>query len=511
MQTATPRHRPRHTVRAIVGTPCLMAFLAVVFAVVLSPINPTAQAGSYTDTLQIAVPREPRHLSPINERQFLTAELLYQNVYEGLVRYNSRGDIVTSLSRAWSHNKDHTRWSFELQRNVQFHDGAEFTADDVVFTFRNLQVQDVGIWNPIFKDIAFVQRDTKWRVTFILKRPVVDFLHYLARPEAVIVNTFTWRDNATNPEGTGPYTYAIYVRGQRLELQSNSAYWGRSPQIDTVVFHFNKPPKQIAKELKNGTIDGVWGLEDRALLSQIQFPHTQVHASEGAGVLSLIINQGDGPLIHQPLRRAIQHAIDPQAIVQSVYNGMGHPAHGVVKSFGKITLDKPRFAYDPKQAMDILARAGYAQKLTLKLSVLDRPDMRQSARVIVHQLQQVGVVAVVDYIPLPQWHQKININKDYEIALTTILGGATVLNYITPNVYNYKDNSINKLVDSVIASPDSEQKMKSLQEIQRRVVENVTTIPLVELDYISVFRRDIKGIWHTAYKPQFIIDEIRLQ
>ena len=428
-----------------------------------------------------------------------------------MVRYNSKGRLVTSLARAWSHNKDYTKWSFELQRHVLFHDGAEFTADDVIFTFRNLKVQNIGVLNQLFDNIQFVQKDNKWRVTFILKRPTVDFLHYLAIPEAVIVNTFTWRKNTTKPQGTGPYVYALNIRGQRLELSSNNAYWGEKPQIDKVVFHFNKTPENIKQGLQSGVLDGVWGIEDPLLIPKIMAPNVKIHSMEGAGVLSLIINQGDGALIHQSLRRAIKHALNPKVILESVYGGYGKLTHGVVKSFGKMTLDKPKYDYDPEQTMDILSRSGYAQSLSLRLSVLDRPDLRKATKVITHQLAKVGIVTVVDYIPLHQWYQKIHIDKDYEIALTVIRGGSTILDYRSPNLYNYEDHETNRLVQSVIASPNQHDKMTNLKSIQEKVVDNVTTIPLLELDYISLFDKSVKGIWQTKHCPQLIIDEIRIQ
>ena len=484
----------------------------LIFSVVLScTILLSAFASNNSKEVNIASMVSPKHLGLADNSAITAPEILYQNVYESLVRYNSSNKIVTGLARAWSHNADFTEWTFELQREVTFHDGVEFSSDDVVFTFRNLQVRDLGTWNKLFSDIIFVKKDGPWRVVFLLKRPMRDFLKYLARPEAVIVNSATWFSNEIKPNGTGPFIYSLFQRDERLELLKNHSYWDHSRQIDKIVYHFNLSVHEIATKINKGKLDGVIGLQDMSILSQFSPNFFDINSNPGGGILTVFMNQKNGAMANYNVRNIIAHAINRQELIDVGMAGHATPAYTTVKAYDEVSYAKPFYEYSKERARALMARTGYNQGLSVRISVQDIPSMRLFASLIKNQLKKIGVMAEIIPVPVNKWNTHIYKNKDFEIALMNIEGELNILDYASPNFFNYSSTVMNRLVEQVIYTDNATSKIESMEKIRHIIAQDALVIPLIKMDYISVFKRGIMVPKHSTYRPEILFNDTYIE
>ena len=485
-----------------------VAFVSVVWAFFLS-------AGAYamdnTKEINIVSMNSPKHLSLFDHTAPTAQEILYQNIFEGLVRYNANGKMVTGLARAWSHTIDYKQWTFELRRNVLFHDGAQFSADDVIFTFRNIKSSNLGTWNTLFDNIAFVKKDSPWRVVFILKRPVQDFLKYLARPEAVIVNSATWFNNKTQPNGTGPFMYSTFEQGKQLVLLKNHSYWDSLGWVDKVVYTFNHPIEQAVQDMKMGKYHGIIGIKNAKAISNLDTQKFQVMSHAGAGVLQLVVNQNRGALAQHPVRVAIAHALNRPQMVDEIMRGHASVATDTVMAYDSLDGEKPRYEFSLEKARDIVNRSGYNQGLAVKISIQDTPQMHMFAFAIKKQIEQANINVIIVPIPVDKWYTHIRKNKDFEMALTLSQGEFNILDYSSPNYFNYHNDDMNTLVDSVIASETVDAKMMAMGRIQSMMADDAIVIPIIKLNYISVLDKEIKTPKHSNYRPQFLLNETYIE
>lgn len=453
----------------------------------------------------------PQNLSLFDHKGGYGAEILYQNVYEGLVRYNANGKIVTGLAQAWFHNTDYTRWTLELRRNVTFHDGARFTADDVIFTFRNIKARHLGASNLLFKNIAFVKKESPWRIVFILKRPVRDFLKYLARPEAVIVNAATWFNNKTRPNGTGPYIYSSFEQGKQLVLLKNHGYWEQLGGINKVVYTFDKTIEQAVQGMQKGEYQGIIGVKNVMALSELDEQKFRVSSNTGGGILSLVVNQSRGALSSHPLRVAIAHALDRDTLVEQVMPNHASPAIETVMAYDMIEFLEPRYKFSLEKARDIINNSVYSEGLSFNMSIQDIPYMHRVANQVKHHMEQVNIIVNIIPIPVQNWYNHIHENKDFEIALTLSQGEFNILDYMNPNYFNYHNETINTMIDRVVAHELYDDKTIAMQRIQTFMSDDTVVIPLIKMNYVSAFRSEIKIPQHSSYRPQILFNESYIQ
>ena len=174
------------------------------------------------------------------------------NIYETLVTFvPERTDLAPGLAASWQASEDGLTWTFQLQKNVKFHDGTPFNADAVIFSLARQFKADHPLnkvegayqyWtsmsmSDIVKDVRKIDDFT---VAIDLKRPNAPFLSNLAMGFCSIVSPTAvekWGDDfARHPVGTGPFRFADWIKDDRIVLNRNPDYWGEAPKIERLIF-----------------------------------------------------------------------------------------------------------------------------------------------------------------------------------------------------------------------------------------------------------------------------------
>ena len=336
-------------------------------------------------------------------------------LFEGLTEESwLTGQVEPALAERWEHSADGLTWTFHLRPGVRWHDGAAFTADDVVFTFNRI------IYNPdvdtgaraqftfrIFDDTAREWREAPMTVTalddytvrFDLPTPFAPFLRSMGTaiyPEHVLAphvdaGTFdtVWGIDADPATviGTGPFTIASYQPEERIVLRRNPDYWlrdaqgNRLPYLDEIV-RIRVP--DLAAELAafragDSDVHGVRGDEFDTLEALQGAENFTIHErgpTFGTVFLAFNMNPGASPDTGQPyvvperlewfrntqFRRAVAHVIDKDAILADVYHGRGFPqGSSISPAAGDFyNPDVRRYDYDVAYANAILDCLGWA-------------------------------------------------------------------------------------------------------------------------------------------------------
>jgi peptide/nickel transport system substrate-binding protein len=325
-------------------------------------------------------------------------------IFETLVWKNA-AEFVPQLARKWSYNADDNSYTFELQENVKWHDGTDFTADDVVFTF-NYTREHPYQWvdNSIVKSAEALD---KYTVKLYLSKPYAPFFQDVAGAQPILPKHI-WQ-NVTTPEefltpeaviGTGPYTLADYSKEHGTYLyKANDGYYLGKPAVKEIRF-VKVAVEMTPAALKEGSVDSA-GIPAE-VVDDIKAAGFTVITDPPSWNGKLTINYKKEPLSSKEFRQALAYAIDREALVQVVFRG-----NAVAGSPGMMpptsvwyNPDTPQYKYDPAKAQQLIGGLGYdrldngyfakdGQLLTL--SLIAAADYKDLGQFITQQLEQFGI------------------------------------------------------------------------------------------------------------------------
>ncbi|OGR33118.1 MAG: peptide-binding protein [Desulfuromonadales bacterium GWC2_61_20] len=289
-------------------------------------------------------------------------------VYNGLVRYDKNLQYQGELAESWEISPDNLVITFHLRKGVKWHDGAPFTAEDVLFTYQTYidpqvptayaenyrQVDKVEILDPLTLRVSYkkplAQALISWGVSIMPK-------HLLAG------QVLTKSPLASAPVGTGPYRFVEWKRGEKIVLAANPDYFEGRPHIDRVVFRIIPDESTMFLELKAGGID-MMGLTPLQYARQTESPEfikafgKYRYPAFAYTYLGYNLNR---PLFQDKrVRQALAHAIDKREIIDGVLLGLGQEATGPYKpGTWPHNPTVRRYDYDPAKARELLAAAGW--------------------------------------------------------------------------------------------------------------------------------------------------------
>jgi peptide/nickel transport system substrate-binding protein len=320
-------------------------------------------------------------------------------VLETLVRVDFEGELVPSLAESWA-QVDQTTWEFTLRPGVAFHNDQPLNAEAVVGAFNYLldtPTPPRGFATDSFTATAV----SDLTVQFITAEPDALLPERLTSPNAGILAPAAYLgDGPTDPlgTGTGPFVLTEDVPEQRVTLQKNPNYWGGAVALDQVEVQWVPDATVRAGMLGTGELDIAEGIPIP------QVPVLQSNADvatltvELPRTTSLYMNHSREPFSDPLVRQAIHHAIDKDALVAAILEGIGAPAVGPFNP-GRAwaASDLATYAFDVERAQQLLAEAGYDQgELQAQLwTYSDRPELSSLAQAIQSMLGEAGITAEI--------------------------------------------------------------------------------------------------------------------
>ena len=181
-------------------------------------------------------------------------------LFNGLTAHDENDNIVPCLAESWEYDNENLTYTFNLRKDVKWHDGEQFTAEDVKFTFDTIGNPDNNSEiKTNYEDIKEIQVIDDYTIKFILKNENVALLDYLAVgiiPKHILENQdISIAEFNRNPIGTGPYKIINWDEGQSITLVKNEEYFKGEPKIDKIVFKIVDDSKARVMQLESGELD----------------------------------------------------------------------------------------------------------------------------------------------------------------------------------------------------------------------------------------------------------------
>jgi ABC-type transport system substrate-binding protein len=339
---------------------------------------------------------------PLNDTQ-ATSRSFFNNVFDPLVRidWEDMENVLPALATSWDVLSD-TQIRFHLREGVQWHDGSAFTAADVKFTFdRVLDTENPTKVSPLVSSIiAGVTVEDPYTIVLETQQPYAPIFSRLATVFIIPEATFTAMgetDFGQAPVGTGAYAIAEWEIGQYIRVEANETWWGwvdRDSRPDAVIR--KSVPEEFTRYamLQSGEADIVGQIVPERIPEIEADADLRVETSPSLRTFFVGMNTWRPPFNNVLVRRAMNYAIDPQLIVDTILGGQAtvHPGVCGVGDFGYCP-DCWDYAYNPNLAKELLAAAGYPSGFEITLWSPRGKYIKdlETSEAIAGQLQAIGL------------------------------------------------------------------------------------------------------------------------
>ena len=484
------------------------------------PAQP-ASAQRANDTIIIATEAEVPNLDP-GQLVGLHSARPMRLIIETLVAPKpTTTELEPRLATSWSVSGNGLEWTFKLRPDVKFHDGTPFNAQAVKYTLDRVldpkhPASKWGTWSFVrgylapVKEVVVVDPLT---VKFVLKFPNATFLTYLAMPNLGIISPAAQEKLksgfAATPVGTGPYQFSGWQRGVKLTLTRNEKYWGPKGKAKTIIFRPIPEDQTRVAELLSGGVDVITNVVPDALDLLKKNPSTSVIRQPGLTIWYVALNTKKKPFSDVRVRRALNYAVDRQAIVRDVLKNTGEAATQFVPpaSWG-YAPDARKYAYDPARAKALLAEAGYPNGFSTTFWVPDSGSgmqlPKEMATVIQANLASVGVKAKIEIFEWGSYFGKLRKERADMAAFSWFLksedpdiGLFPMINSVTspfPNLAQYQNPEVDKLFLEGRAATDIAKRKPIYQKIVKILNEDAPHLIVDHQVEIVGIRSNVKGL-----------------
>ncbi|WP_116086166.1 ABC transporter substrate-binding protein [Tropicimonas sp. IMCC34011] len=451
--------------------------------------------------ISVGMVLEPPNLDPTSGAAAAIDEVVYANVFEGLTRFGSAGEILPALAKSWDVSEDGTVYTFHLQEGVVFHDGTDMTAEDVVFTLDRARAEDSSNAQPqLFAGIETVEAVDPATVRVTLSQADGAFPFKMAWGDAVIVAPESAGTLASAPVGTGPFELADWTQGDRVVLKAFADYWGEAPALDEATFRFIPDSNAALAAMLSGGVDAFPNFPAPETLLQFEAnPQFEVIVGSTEGETILAMNHRNPPLDDPRVREAIAHAIDRQEIVDGAMSGFGIPIGSHFAPHNPDYIDLTDLsAHDPERARALLAEAG-AEDLSLRLMLPPPSYARRGGEILASQLRDVGIETQITNLEWAQWLEQVFNGHDFDLTIVSHTEPMDIDIYARPDYYfGYDNPDFQALIEELEGTSDAEARSGLLADAQRMIAEDYVAGFLFQLSKTGVADARIEGLWENA-------------
>jgi ABC-type dipeptide/oligopeptide/nickel transport system permease component/ABC-type transport system substrate-binding protein len=453
---------------------------------------------AWAGTLRVALQLEPPLLDPTIGAAAPIVEVVYGNLFEGLVTLAEDGEPRPRLAEGWDLAADGLGIRFKLRAGVRFHDGTPFDAAVAKFALDRARAATSG--NPqrsLLEAIARIDAPDPLTLELHLKHRDGGLLQSLGNAAFVIVAPATVATNPTRPNGTGPWRFVRWQRGNAIELARFDGYWGDKARLEGLSYRFIADPSAAYAAVMAGDVDLFANFPAPEHLAQIQADRRfalEVGISEGETLLS--INHRHAPLDQLAVRRAIALAIDRQALIDGAMFGYGTPigSHFSPRHSAYIDLTG-NCPHDPARARALLAQAGLAEGLTLSLKLPPTAYARRGGEILAAQLAAVGIRTRVENLEWAQWLDQVFVRHDFDL---TVIVHAEPLDYgiygRDDYYFGYHSDRVQGLLRTLGEQTAPDDRRATLQALQRQLSDDAVNGFLFQYPRLLVRRAGLAGV-----------------
>jgi peptide/nickel transport system substrate-binding protein len=448
------------------------------------------------------------------EKQSMDPASLYSSddAYHIFATYNRLVDLdpdlrpVPELAESWESSADGRTWTFHLRSGVTFHDGTEFDAADVVYTFRRLF--DPGLATGAKQALSFLEADgigivDAMTVTFTAKAPTAELPTLLAnRYTSIVADGAKAEELRLHENGTGPFVQEEFSPGGPMRvLRKNPRYWKPNlPKAECL--RITVAPEAVAavSALKSGEIDLALSVDSSVVYTLKDNPAIQLLRTGASNSMTVSMWTDTPPFDDKRVRQALKLVVDRQAMVDQVLAGYGEPAADNPVPTGSpasFTGDAP--AADVARAKQLLAEAGYPAGLQLDMFTAESvPGMVRMAEIYARMAAAAGIQITVNVTPADSYWDDVWMKKPLVTSSWSMRPPVEALSYpflssSEVNETHWRNASYDQLLAKAAATADADERLKAYQAAGKLLAEEGGVIIPMFVHQVLALRKGCSG------------------
>jgi len=454
-------------------------------------------------SLVVAAPDESATLSTTAHDALVTAYLNLLS-YNGLFKLDEKLNPVPDLCESYTISEDGCTWVFTLKQGVKFHNGEEMTSADVVATMIAAQSESQVV--AYTRDYTAVEATGTYEVTVTTDGYNSNLLFSLANhanfilPKSLLESGHNF---AEEPCGTGAFKFVRWNHGDSIEYVANEDYFNGAPAVKTLTWRFIPEGTSRSLALEAGEVDFVIDV-DAANMSGIEWnSDLQMIIVDSISLQFLNLNDEKGALSDLNVRKAINCAINKQAVVQIAENGHAMVAYSQTPiGFTGANTDGMDTEYSVEKAKEYLAAWG-GDPATIEISIICSNDAKKrAAEVIQANLKDVGINVAIESMDLSTYLDTTAAGKH-----TAFIGGYTassMIQYLMNNFHSsaigaanksrLNDPEVDALIEKAAATADAAEREAILVEVCTLINSYCPQVSLYQNQKLYASSVDLAGV-----------------
>ncbi len=337
--------------------------------------KPTNQGG----TLVVAGEAVGDNYMPAVGFQGWAGVWVLNNVFESLYTFRDFETLTPALATGHTVSNDGLTYTFQLRKDVKFHDGSPFNAEAVEFNYMRYLDKNHPFYDPnaiyrtsMLPDVRSVTAKDENTVEIVRTKPMSAFIGALAATYAGImsptaIKKFGVEDTPRNPVGTGPFVFEKAEKGNQASFRAYDGYWGGRPPLDRVIVRVITDDQAMTASLISGEVDMTPFLDFKDLDTFRKNSKFTVQVVPAASTGYIGVNQQHETMKDVRVRRAMAHAVNKQKIIDTIFYGEADIGAGLlpVPMWAHAPQYRDYYAFDPQKSKDLLKEAGSSGEFVL--------------------------------------------------------------------------------------------------------------------------------------------------
>jgi peptide/nickel transport system substrate-binding protein len=457
--------------------------------------------------------------------------LVNKVVYDTLIKYDPKNlQPVGGLAESWSVSKDGLVYTFNLRRNVKWHDGEPFDAGDVQFTFDVWMNKDIPYYlSANLKNVDRIEVGGSYQVKVYMNRPTASFPVLLGYNMAILpehkLKGLTAKELANpvefmkNPIGTGPFKFAEKVAGSHVKVVANQDYWDGRPYLDLIVFKIVPDVDTQVAQVQAGDMEFAV-IEPYQVEAVKGVPGLVIKEVDQVNHVYIDLNHLNPIFKDKRVRQALTHGLNRKAIIDKLMLGKARLANGPLSPVLDWAFNPKvkQYPYDPKLANKLLDEAewvkgpdGIRQKDGKRLSFTIETDphpIRQGIAVAAQSdWKKIGVEVKIELYEYNVILQRARENPPkYEANpnwLVTPPDPDISTYYMTGaggNTSEYSNPEVDALLEQGRSTIDQNGRAQVYKKLQEVIAENAPIIYLYYPKELQLMKARVKGFPAIGYR-----------
>lgn len=457
--------------------------------------------GGRGGTLVAAISGQPDQLDPQSTSAYASFQVL-ENVFDTLVEPDEELQMQPALAESWETSDDGLTWTFEVRDDVTWHNGREFVADDVVYSYN--RIIDDELANAYrFSSVEEISAPDERTVEIRVSRPTPNLLANIGafKGMAIVARENVEDGSITRePIGTGAFRFDSYSPGDRLALTRNDDYWGGDVMLDGVEFRFISEPTVALTNLQGGQVHWTDNLPPQQVEQLRGSDDIEVETVSSNDYWYFAANQEREPFDDPRVRQAMAWGIDREQITEAAQFGLATANQTAIPEDSFWHTDYAPYERDVERARQLLQEAG-APNVPVEFMVTNEyPETVTAAQVIQSQLAEVGFDVQIRTLDFAAWLDQQS-QGNFDVFLLGWLGNIDPDDYYYAqhrtdanfDFQGYANPEVDQALDAARTETDEDARKELYETAVRQIVDDASYVYLYNPQVVQGWTPDVEG------------------